>query len=123
MSSISSNDVCVAFIGAMRETLSEGTRKIEHCVGQLSDEQVWWRPRGEMNSVANLMLHLSGNLRQWIISGVGGATDVRNRPMEFGDLSGRTKAEVVGILKKTVGEADAALAKVTADELVLPRRI
>jgi hypothetical protein len=123
MSSITSADLSTAFIEAMRETLSEGMRKIEHCVEQLSDEQVWWRPRGEMNSIANLMLHLSGNLRQWIISGVGGAMDVRNRPMEFADRSGRGKGEVLRILKKTVGEADAALAKVTAEELMSARRI
>jgi hypothetical protein len=123
MSSITSADVCGAFTDAMRVTLAEGMRKIEHCVGQLSDEQVWWRPRSEMNSIANLMLHLSGNLRQWIISGVGGEKDVRNRPMEFADRSQRPKGEVLEILQKNVAEADAALAKLTAEDLVSPRRI
>jgi hypothetical protein len=123
MGSVTSSELCVLFVGAMRETLLEGMRKIEHCVGQLDDEQVWWRPRGEMNSIANLMLHLSGNLRQWIISGVGGAKDVRNRPVEFSDRSGRAKGEVLAILQKTVAEADGVLAKVTAEELVSKRRI
>ena len=123
MSAPTVSEISDGFIRSMRDCLSEGMRKIEHCVGQLSDEQVWWRPRGEMNSIANLMLHLSGNLRQWIVSGVGGAADVRNRPMEFADRSGRNKAEVLGILQKTVAEADGVLAKVTAEQLVSPRRI
>lgn len=111
------------YLSAARHVLSEGMRKIEHCVGQLNDEQVWWRPRAEMNSIANLILHLSGNLRQWIVSGVGGTADARNRPMEFADRSNRPKAEVLSILKKTVEEADAAMRALKPDSLVSPRRI
>ncbi len=112
-----------AFIAAARRTLAEGMRKIEHCVAQLNDQQLWWRPRPEMNSIANLTLHLSGNLRQWIVSGVGGAKDVRNRPSEFSDHSNRPKGEMIDILKKTVAEADAALARLKPDQLVSRRRI
>jgi len=112
-----------AFIAVSREVLAEGVRKIEHCVGQLDDEQIWWRPRPEMNSIANLMLHLSGNLKQWIVAGIGGAKDVRNRPLEFSDRSNRPKAEVIAILGKTVTEVGAVLAKLTAEQLILPRRI
>jgi hypothetical protein len=116
-------EVSNAFIASARNTLEVGMRKIEHCVGQLNDQQLWWRPRPEMNSIANLMLHLSGNLRQWIVSGVGGAKDVRNRPLEFSDRSIRPKGEIIDVLKKTVAEADAALARLKADQLVSPRRI
>jgi hypothetical protein len=108
--------------------------KIEHCVGQLGEEQVWWRPgvkspasakntASEMNSIANLMLHLAGNVRQWIVAGIGGAGDVRNRPREFADRSGKSKSELLALLKGTVAEADTVLARLTADELVAKRRI
>jgi hypothetical protein len=117
------SEICDALIAAARNTLAEGMRKIEHCVGQLNDQQLWWRPRPEMNSITNLMLHLSGNLRQWIVSGVGGAKDVRNRPLEFSDRSNLPKSEVIGILKATVTDSDAALARLKADQLVSPRRI
>jgi hypothetical protein len=112
-----------AFLAAMRETLAEGLRKIDHCADQLTDSQFWWRPGPEMNSIANLCLHLAGNLRQWIISGVGGANDVRNRPVEFSDRSNRPKSEILELLKETVGEADAILSRLTPEELVSPRRI
>jgi hypothetical protein len=73
------------FVAAATDMLRKGWHKIEHCVAQLDDEQIWWRPRPEispqMNSIANLMLHLSGNMRQWIIAGVGGSKDIRNRPL------------------------------------------
>lgn len=122
------------FLNAARETLAEGLQKIEHCLAQLTDQQVWWRPdstaaatnktaAAEMNSIANLMLHLTGNLRQWIISGVGGAKDVRNRPLEFSDRTVRSKTEVLTRLKTTVAEADAVIAKLSADQLAERRRI
>ncbi len=126
------------FLTAARDTLAEGLHKIEHCVNQLTDDQVWWRPSAvqspatannalsktsEMNSIANLMLHLAGNVRQWIIAGVGGAKDVRNRPLEFSDHSRRPKAEVLAQLQKTVAEADAVLARLTPKQLVENRRI
>src|SRR5947207_14506968 len=107
--SATSQDVANAFLAGAREQLAEGMKKIEHCLAQLTDEQVWWRPRPEMNSIANLMLHLAGNLRQWIVAGVGGSTDVRDRPGEFTDRSGASKAEVLAKLKAVVGECDAVL--------------
>src|SRR2546423_14948574 len=95
-------DVTTLFRASARATLAEGIEKIEHCVNQLDDESVWWRPTPRQNSVANLMLHLAGNIRQWIVSGVGGAPDVRDRPKEFGERSGRPKGEVLETLRSAV---------------------
>jgi hypothetical protein len=110
-----------AVITSARKTLANGMHKIEHCVGQRTDEQVWWRPNEckepEMNSIANLLLHVSGNIRQWLVAGIGGAKDIRNRPLEFSDRSNRPKSEVLLRLQSTIKEADAALASF----LPLPR--
>ena len=111
------------YLRVARDILREGMHKIEHCLSQLSDEQLWWRPRPEMNSIANLLLHLSGNLRQWAIAPCTGAADVRNRPAEFGDNSRRPKQQILAILQKTVAEADAAIAQVTPEQLAQPRHI
>jgi hypothetical protein len=116
-------DVARALTDGARQELTEGLAKIDHCLSQLTDEQAWWRPRPEMNSIANLMLHLAGNLRQWIVSGVGGAADVRNRPGEFADRSGASKSEVFAKLQGVVRECDSVLARLGADDLVAPRRI
>src|SRR5688572_15120769 len=96
------DDVANALTSGARHQLTHGLAKIEHCVAQLSDEQLWWRSRPEMNSVANLMLHLAGNLRQWIVAGIGGGPEVRDRPGEFADRSGASKDEVLAKLRDVV---------------------
>src|SRR5918997_2340993 len=70
---LSMTEVAEAFIAQARSLLSQDyLPKIEHCLEKLSDEDVWWRANPESNSIGNLLLHLAGNARQWIVSGVGG---------------------------------------------------
>src|SRR5689334_6072857 len=88
-----------------QRTLDEALRKIEHCDRQLDDDDVWWRPSEEMNSVGNILLHLSGNLRQWIVSGVGGARDVRDRPAEFAERGKIPREQLLSQLRATANEA------------------
>jgi uncharacterized damage-inducible protein DinB len=114
-------DAC--FVSAARTEFADALRQIEHCVAQLSDEQAWQRPGPGMNSVANLLLHLAGNVRQWIVSGVGGAEDTRYRAGEFADESGRPRAEMLAELRKVVEEADAVIAGLNADRLLERRTI
>ena len=116
-------DPSALFASSAREILDEGLRKIEHCVDQLDDDAVWWRPTPKQNSVANLMLHSAGNVRQWIVSGVGGAPDVRDRPKEFSDRSGCPKEQVLETLRAAVRDADAVLANLAAGQLAQRRRI
>ncbi len=105
------------------DELDEALRVIEHCVNQLSDEQIWWRPAESMNSVANLLLHLSGNVRQWIVSGVGGAADVRKRQREFDQRDSASKGELMRQIADAVAEAKTALSETSAEEFLRVRRI
>jgi hypothetical protein len=105
------------------DVFDECMTKINHCLGQLSDEQVWWRPREEMNSIGNLLLHLGGNVKQWIVSGLGMVEDVRNRPAEFSQRSPIPKAELLEQLTRVVTEAKSGLAQCTAAEMLAQRRI
>ena len=115
--------VTETFAREARRQLEQCARKIRHCLGQLTDEQVWWRPSEEQNSIANLILHLCGNVRQWVVSGVGGAPDVRERPKEFSDRSMLPKAELLRRLDEVVGEADRVIAGLTPEQATAPRRI
>lgn len=99
----------------LADELTQAFGGIQHCLRQLNDEQVWHRPRVEMNSIGNLLLHLSGNVRQWIISGLGGETDHRNRPAEFAERGPIPKDEVLSKLEATVDEAKIILETQTAD--------
>src|SRR5262249_36938273 len=103
--------------------LASALARIKHCLGQLSDEQVWWRSHPSLNSVGNLVLHLCGNLRQWIVAGLGGAADVRDRPAEFAERGPIPRDELLRRLDTVIGEAKQVLAGLTARQLLEVRRI
>jgi hypothetical protein len=117
-------DELAADVGtAAAHELTSALNRIEHCLGQLNDEQLWWRSQPSLNSIGNLILHLCGNVRQWLVSGVGGASDVRNRPAEFAERGPIPKEELIHTLEAVVEEAKRTLASVTAQQLVDVRRI
>ena len=104
-------DASRAFIQNARQLLKEEyLPKVERCVERLTDEQVWWRPNSESNSIGNLLLHLSGNARQWIVSGLGGETDKRERQAEFDERRIIARDELLALLRTTIAEVDHVLA-------------
>jgi len=112
-----------AVLGESRRTLAHALAKIEHCLNQLADDDLWWRPHPSANSIQNIVLHLCGNVRQWIVHGIGGAPDVRNRPLEFSDRTPRPKSELIARLRETVAAADRALAGFPPERLLEHCRI
>ena len=102
---------------ALCDELAAALGRIAHCVGQLTDEQVWSRPTPAMNSVGNLMLHLAGNVRQLIVAGVGGESDIRDRQAEF-DARGPIPAdELLGKLLMVVKETREVIASASDERL------
>jgi hypothetical protein len=119
----SGEELARAVVAAARHRLAESAARIKHCLGQLSDVQLAWRPSETQNSIANLVLHLCGNLRQWIVSGCGGEPDTRDRPGEFAERRLLCRAELEHRLDEAVGRADTVLAVLTAGQLLEKRRI
>ncbi len=118
------NDVAQKFIAQARSYLSgDYLPKIERCLEQLSDEEVWWRANPESNSIGNLLLHLAGNVRQWIVCGLGGAPDARVRQQEFDERSIIPRAELLALVKGTLSEVDDTLASLDPSLLLEQRRI
>ena len=110
------------FLFCAREFLvEEYLPKIERCLERLSDEQIWWRPNEESNSIGNLVLHLCGNARQWIVAGVGGAADGRDRDAEFARREAVPREELLPLLRTTLSDIEAVLKNLTP-ETVLERR-
>ena len=97
--------------------------KIERCLEQLSDEQIWWRPNEESNSIGNLILHLCGNARQWIVCGVGSAPDARNRDAEFEQRDVIPRDELVTLLRSTLSDVHTTLQSVDPSTLLERRKI
>lgn len=91
--------------------------RILECLKRLSDEDIWWRPHVTSNSVGNLVLHLSGNVRQWIISGLGGGPDRRQRDKEFAERGPLPRRALVTRLRSTVVEACRVLKRLRTQEL------
>jgi uncharacterized damage-inducible protein DinB len=103
--------VARAFVQQARDLLQDDYfPKLERCLERLSDEQVWWRANSDSNSIGNLLLHLSGNMRQWIVSGLGGEVDNRVRQRDFDERKVIPRSELLAVLVKTLKEVDAVLA-------------
>src|SRR5690242_30675 len=120
---LTADDLAAAVGAEAAKELTSALGRIKHCLGQLHDEQVWWRPQPTLNSIGNLIVHLCGNLRQWIVAGLGGTPDSRNRPAEFAEHDPIPKDELVRNLETVVDEARAVLARQTARQLLEARRI
>jgi uncharacterized damage-inducible protein DinB len=91
--------------------------RIVKCLQQLSEEEIWWRPNSASNSAGNLVLHLCGNVRQWIISGLGGVEDRRERDREFSERGPIPRQVLVTQLRRTVRDACRVLAQLSDDSL------
>jgi uncharacterized damage-inducible protein DinB len=94
------------------------TDNLRICLSKLTDAQVWERHGAHENAVGNLVLHLCGNMRQWIMHGVGGAKDIRLRDVEFSAMDGLSSTELMEKFAATVSEANRIIASVPAERLV-----
>jgi uncharacterized damage-inducible protein DinB len=102
---------------------TEYITKLRHCARVLPDDAVWQRSSETSNSIGNLLVHLPGNIRQWIVEGVGGTPVERDRPSEFSRREGGSAAQLIDDLARAVSECDRVLASLTADDLKLTRKI
>ncbi|HXK60476.1 MAG TPA: DinB family protein [Acidobacteriota bacterium] len=91
--------------------------RIDDCLSRLDDKQVWLRDSDNMNAVGNLVLHLCGNVRQWAISAIGGAEDIRQRDAEFAAREGVSREDLRQMLSHTVREATEVLNAIQAERL------
>jgi uncharacterized damage-inducible protein DinB len=110
--------VAAIFLDVSCRRLGQMTEYLTACVKKLSEEQIWRRQGAYENAVGNLVLHLCGNARQWIMHGVGGAPDVRMRDKEFSADGGMSGAELIALFEATMTEAKAVIAAVTAERIV-----
>jgi uncharacterized damage-inducible protein DinB len=93
------------FLTFSADKLTQLAGRIQDCLGRLTSEQIWMRNSDNENSVGNLVLHLCGNVGQWIGSGVGGKPDTRQRDGEFAARGSVQPAELSERLDKTISEA------------------
>jgi hypothetical protein len=100
-----------------KKLLGQYWPRLRSCVEALTDEQIWWRPNEACNSVGNLLLHLNGNVTQWMVASFNRLEDHRDRPSEFKELERVGGAELLERLQQTLDEVDKVLERITAAEL------
>ena len=108
---------------ALCDELEAAFGRIQHCVRQLSDEQIWQPPHPGLNPVGNLLLHLCGNVKQFIVSVVGGEADDRNRPAEFTSREPIPGSDLLHRLEIILERAKAVIANANAEELCRVRPV
>ena len=112
-----------AFRTHARTKLDEHAAQIARCAALLTEAELWQRDNAHTNSVGNLVLHLTGNIRQWILGGFGGQIVVRDRPAEFAERGPRPKAEIMAGLDQVIGQANEVLAALSAEAMAAGRNI
>jgi Protein of unknown function (DUF1572) len=111
------SQIASLFLDYSSRKLESMTANLTSCMNRLSEEQIWQRGGPHENAVGNLILHLSGNMRQWIMHGVDRQPDVRVRDLEFSTTGGLGRDELLALFSATVAEARAILATLPAERL------
>jgi uncharacterized damage-inducible protein DinB len=117
------NNFYTEFLEQSIDRMDQNTRKIESCMKELDEADIWFYPNEHVNSVGNLILHLSGNIRQYIISSLGEGPDLRERDLEFSTRGGYTNMELFNKLRDTVGEAKSVIANISEEKLLRKRSV
>lgn len=91
--------------------------KLRHCVNALPRSAVWARPNAQSNSVGNLLVHLTGNVSEWILGGIGGRQVNRRRAAEFAQKEGSDGQRLLADLETVLGQVDSVLAGLTEKDL------
>ena len=106
-----------------KKLLDQYWPRLRGCVESLTDEQVWWRPNDASNSIGNLLLHLNGNVWQWLVASFNRVEDKRDRPAEFGERNRIPATALLERLGGTMQQASNVLSRLTEAELVTPFEI
>ena len=106
------------FLEQAREYLAhEYPAKLRASIAVLPPDKVWWRANEQSNSVGNLLLHLNGNMRQWMVAGVGGESFTRRRSAEFEAREGAGVEQLLTALERTLADVDGILNGLSAEQL------
>jgi Protein of unknown function (DUF1572) len=115
----SASELAVLFLEFSRKKLlAEYWPRLRDTVASLTVEQLWWRPNESSNSIGNLVLHLNGNVSQWLVASFNREDDQRNRPQEFSQRGVLPVSALLDPLGVTMERASEVLARLTAGDLL-----
>lgn len=111
------------FIEQSVSRLQENTPKIKKCLDELTEEEIWKRPNPSSNSIGNIIIHLCGNITQYILSSLGNVEDKRERDKEFSMQGGLNKKELFGRLSTTVHQATSIIHNIDSNDMLRKRSV
>jgi uncharacterized damage-inducible protein DinB len=118
------SDVGVALLKECRRRLfDESMPRIRTCLGQLTVDEIWARPNEQTSSAGNLVLHLAGNVRQYVIATLGGSPDLRERRKEFDATGPMETADLLATLEQAMAEVSAVLDRIDPSTLLQTHRV
>ena len=118
------SDLGAALLGECRRRLfDESLPRIRKCLAQMTVDEIWARPNEQTVSVGNLVLHLAGNVRQYVIATLGGVPDVRERQKEFDEPGPLATADLLDRLEKAMAEVSAVLDRIDPSTLLQTHRV
>lgn len=106
-----------------RRLLREGIPRLRQCLDLLEEAEIWYRPNAHSNSVGNLVLHLCGNVRQWVIHGLGGKPDTRRRQAEFDEQGPLSAGQLHALLDQLEQDLAPVLTGITPSDLAYTRKV
>jgi uncharacterized damage-inducible protein DinB len=118
-----SSSIQSEFIAQCIHRIDENIKRVESCFNKLTEDEVCHKPNISTNSIGNLVLHLCGNIRQYVISSLGGAPDERQRDLEFSADGSHTKSQLLEKFMNTISEAKAVMQVVSGNELLRVRTV
>lgn len=118
MTNLPHSELAIEFARQSADLLDQSMIKIRHCTDQLSEHQIWWRPAPSLNSIGNLLLHLTGNLKQWGVVPFTLANDRRDREAEFLDDSRQPSEAVLTAIQQVVDDAKEQWGHLAAGQLM-----
>ncbi len=119
-----STALTTAFITEIKRRLFEESMvRLKKCLAELTEAQIWYRPNKSSNSVGNLVLHLHGNVRQWVVAGLGKNKDVRERQLEFDEQGPVSTKKMLADMNQLMVEVNAILDKTTSADLLEVRNV
>jgi uncharacterized damage-inducible protein DinB len=113
------DDVTTLFLTfSKNKLLGQYWPRVKKAVETLTDDQIWWRPNEASNSIGNLLLHLNGNVQQWLVGSFERQSDSRNRPLEFSERGHVPGATLLEMLSGTLERGAAVLSRLTEKDLL-----
>ena len=117
------NEYEIEFLQQVSRRLQESASRLHTCLGMLTTEEIWEKPNEHSNSVGNIVLHLCGNVRQWVISGLGGAPDMRERGEEFSQRIPLSASTLLKRIDQVMTEVETLLGRIDEKKLFALHRV